>query len=173
MLEDIHLIYFERVKMGKTIDVVFIVKETESDNIGGLIDLHIGLVPANVFEDLQKWAATKNVECLSGPTNLDWYEILDHRNKDVKQFQKRGGWGGLFDESGESEEEPVPVKTQTVKPKQAKQQATKPLSENPPPSNIDPLLALWGCDDSEDESDFTPVDESDDDMELQNGEEDC
>eukprot|EP01125_Pyxidicula_operculata_P018468 TRINITY_DN654_c3_g1_i2.p1 TRINITY_DN654_c3_g1~~TRINITY_DN654_c3_g1_i2.p1 ORF type:complete len:464 (-),score=155.70 TRINITY_DN654_c3_g1_i2:51-1442(-) len=88
LLSQVQIAYFERVKVSKSFDLVFVLDDFTTE--------HIENVPSDNLEDIRRWLQDASVPVYEGASYLDWDEIIEHVQHDEEAFYKNGGWNFLI-----------------------------------------------------------------------------
>eukprot|EP01126_Amoeba_proteus_P055666 TRINITY_DN692_c0_g1_i15.p2 TRINITY_DN692_c0_g1~~TRINITY_DN692_c0_g1_i15.p2 ORF type:complete len:129 (-),score=37.52 TRINITY_DN692_c0_g1_i15:251-637(-) len=92
MLDDVEIVYFERVKVSKTFDLVFVTKDEEYDIVS------INHVPSVHLNALTEHFKRIDIKVYQGKYNINWAEVLEFITEKPEEFEACG-W--KFIEGGE------------------------------------------------------------------------
>eukprot|EP00164_Ancoracysta_twista_P010256 GFYU01015415.1.p1 GENE.GFYU01015415.1~~GFYU01015415.1.p1 ORF type:complete len:349 (-),score=166.38 GFYU01015415.1:144-1082(-) len=99
-LDDVELVYFERVVLGiQNIDMAIVYKDYTK------AVTRIGAVPMRAIDSIKQWLDSVDILYYEGNTNLNWSKILQTVRNDPTGFFETGGWDFLAANAGSDEEE--------------------------------------------------------------------
>jgi nucleosome binding factor SPN SPT16 subunit len=98
-IEDIDIVYFERVSFGlRNFDMVFVFKDYSKT------PARVSSIPIDALVPIKQWLGELSITWYEGPTNMNWNNILKEVIKDKEAFVEANGWEGWFGEPEEGEE---------------------------------------------------------------------
>ena len=98
-IEDIDIVYFERVSFGlRNFDMVFVFKDYSK------LPARVSSIPVDTLVPIKQWLGELSITWYEGPTNMNWGNVLKEVQKDKEGFVEGGGWEGWFGEAESGDE---------------------------------------------------------------------